>query len=236
MINTILIPMIACVSCMQVEKSSDVPTPRYPLYFVEEDPHVALFDRIGKITPAPVKRALLIPFFMAENRQRFVACPFVYQPGEPVVLPKDRTPKYAQYKGIIALCGGYLPTKINGLFPDTDTINGKKSQLIELGKARYNEESLRILDDWAIVLGSKSFSVTGKFEVLKETNPEKGRYGTSNELLYPPAGEYARFPLWPYDVGTVIKVELTQDDKKIVAEFIKEEKERFSPKDQTKDK
>ncbi len=232
MMWAILAPAIACLSCSHTGGTPRMPAPAYPLCLVEEVPHKHILDRIGNITPAPITQALLVPFFMAPNRQRFVACPFVYQPGGPVVLPKDRMPKQAQYEGIIVLCRGHLPTNINTLFPTTDTINGKKCQLIELASARNDEESLRILDDWATLLKSESFSVTDKFHVLKQTQPAKGRYATSKELLYPLRNEYTSFFVWPYDVGTAVKVELTPRDKALVNEFITQERRQISPKEE----
>jgi hypothetical protein len=227
MVSVVFAPLIACASCSQAATVSNIPLPPYPLCFVEET-REHILNRIGNITPAPIRRALLIPFFKAPNGQRFVACPFVYQQGEVVALPKERTPNNAQYCGMIALCPGYFPTSINSLFPDTDTIRGKRSQLIEVGKARNKDEALRVLEDWAAVLGSKSFSVTGEFTLLKETHPVKGRYATCDALLSPVQRVVpTRFPLWPYDVGTVVKIELTQDDKQVVDDFIKEQTKRL---------
>jgi len=223
----VAISMTTCLSCLQTKNVSKMPAPAYPLCIIEEDPHKSLVDRMGSIRPLPIKQVLLIPFFMAPNRQRFIACPFVYHPGDPIVLPKERMPKQSQYEGIIVLCGDYLPTSVNSLFPDTDMVNDKKSQVIEVAKARDNDEALRILEDWATLLNSESFSVASRFDVLKETTPEKGRYAKSKELFYPVIQKYTVFFIWPYDIGTVIKVELSAADKAIVDEFIVGEKKNL---------
>lgn len=231
MIIVMISAMPAYVSCAQEQ-----PTPasqthyfKYPLCFVEEDPDELLMKKIGKvkIAPAPIEHALLIPIFMEHNRQRFVSCPFVYETGNPVVFPKERMPKQAEYKGTIVLCGGYLPTSINHLFPLTDEINGEKCQLIQLSKTRNNKESLRILNDWATLLDGKSFTVSGRFEPLKETNPEKGRYATSNVIRYPLLHEYEEYSVWAYDKGTVVNVQLTPKCKTIVDDFIKKAKQKL---------
>lgn len=210
-------------------RSEEPKMPIHPLCFVQEIPRQRIPMRIGKITPAPIAHALLIPYFKAPNRERFVACPFVYRQGEPVVLPKDRRPKQGQYESAIVLCPGYLPTTIRVAFFYTDTINGKECQLIEVTKAGNNNEAMRILDDWAVLLGSGSFVVTKAYDVLDDKNYTKGCYATSLELTSPVQQQYrTSYDLWPYDIGTVVKVSLTPEDKKVVNDFFNEEKKKLS--------
>lgn len=238
MVSFMSISMFVHLGCFQAEVGPRIRLPPYPLCFVEEDPNNNIGERIGhNITPEPIKHALLIPYFMAPSRQRFIACPFVYKHGDAVRLPQERMPYQAQYEGTIVLCSGYLPTNINDIFPYIDTINGKKCQLIELSKACDNDEALRVLDDWAGVLRSRSFSVTGTLDLRKETKPVPLRYATCEEVFNRDEPKYATelgidspttFGIWPYEIGTIVTVELTPKDVAIVEDFMAGEKKMLS--------
>ena len=83
------------------------------------------------------------------------------------------------------VCRGYLPVDINTLFPNTDTIDGRKVQLIELAAAHNDGEAMRVLEDWSRVLHTKSFTVTGELDMRKETDPAPRRYAICDVVLCP---------------------------------------------------
>ena len=201
--------------------------PQHPLCVVAETQQ-HLLGRLGKITPEPVSSVLFVPYFAVGNSEPFVACPFVYRPGDEVVIPKASLPRIGQYDGAIVLCGGYFPTRCPMVFIDTDIVNGKKCQLVEVARVRSDEEAVYVLDAWGAILNSDSFSITKPFDALEHAAHRKDSYATGAEFISPVERQYRQsYTLWPYEIGTVVKVRLTRGEKKTVQAFIREEKEKL---------
>jgi len=212
--------------------SKEPARPTLPLCFVEYRTGRKVFiEHIGKdISPIPLKEVLLLPYFSAYSRkrgqhERVVARPFVYRPQTTLPVVPEYSPGYS-LRGVAAICPGYLPSSVALAFYYQDKIDGKMCQLVDITKAISEKQANRVLLDFKYLLSQKEVTLGTTRNPMDIGEDERYVYALSTDLRTPTDDEYctsdkpqANAPIWSYEHGTKLSVDLTDKEVKLVNEF-----------------
>jgi hypothetical protein len=221
--------VIAGLSVLGCANREEPTWPKFPLCFVEAGSWETSFERkLGHSEPIACKEALFMPYYSRYNRaiskyERAVSKPFLYRPGTPLIIPPYK-PGF-EFRGVVALCPGWLGKGVNSEFYGVDTISGKRCQLVPVVKARDVKEANRVLFDFKYLLSQKEVTLGTTRNPLTVGADEKYVFALSTDFRTPSNGEYCShgpnvfFFVWEFEHGTKLSVDLTGEEAETVNAF-----------------
>ena len=224
-----------CDGAAQQPTGGEFP-PTLPLWIVENDPNMTIFEREDLERDRKVGKMLVIPLYMDYRHEGTIdklaiAHPFIYSQGEEI---EEKLASFEQRNNLgrlILWIPGYFPGSIGKTFPWIPIINGKRMIVLELqqctgleaGQINAAMESLLTDGDFVIekVITWKtrpphSDTPTRVNEPYDFTRLVRSEIYEERFFRYGVAGEHV---LWAFSPGTTIVNRLSADEKKMVAIF-----------------
>lgn len=214
-----------------------------PLWIVEDDPKLTVYDRKDLERDRAIRKMLVIPLYRdyqhdGENDFLAIAHPFVYQQGKDIETRLASIGQRDKLRMLILWVPGYFPDGLGPTFRWVPTINGQDMVVVELQPCLGAEESqintaMKALLEGDFIVGEGVYLKAPPPPYTHEPKMTEERYDAAR--LVRSTGYSGRFYdhqaarnmhlLWTYPVGTRIVNRLTPEEKKIVAAFAANEAE-----------
>jgi hypothetical protein len=207
-----------------------------PIWIVEYDPNVTIFERKDLERDRKVGKMLVIPLYRDYRHEEIIdalaiAHPFVYRQGEDLEKKLSSFGQRENLRRLIIWVPGYFPYGLGRTFPWVPVISGKRMIVLELQPGLQLEEG-------QINAAMKTLLLDGGFVIEKKvawkTRPPYSNTSTQVDEPYDFtrlvrseifAGRFFKYGttkdyvLWAFDPGTKIINRLSAEEKKVVAEF-----------------
>jgi hypothetical protein len=224
-----------CDSAAQQPRGYDYPAAP-PIWIVEYDPDVTVFERKDLERDRKTAKMLVIPLYKDYRHKGgiddlAIAHPFVYQQGDDIEKQLASFGQRENLRRLIFWVPGYFPNGLGRTSPWVPVISGKKMIVLELQPCLQSEEShinsamkTLLLDRdfviekmlaWKVRLpySNEPTQVKEPYDFTRLVRSEifEGRffkYGTTKDYV-----------LWAFKPGTRIINRLSAEEKKAVANF-----------------
>jgi len=247
---------LCCGGCGAAAKQpagGDYP-PVLPVWIVEDDPNMTIYERKDLERDRKVGKMLVIPlyrYFQHDGATEFraIAHPFVYQQGEDIEKQLSSFDQRENLRRLIFWVPGYFPDGMGRTFRWVPVINGKRTIVLELQPCLGSEKS-QINSAMKSLLVGGDFAI-GKTVFLKAPPPpyapakiSEDSYDASQlvrSTVY--GGRYYNHEstrnehsLWAFNTGTQIVNRLSAEEKKTVAAFAEQVAEKEAQRAQGDEK
>jgi hypothetical protein len=223
-----------CDGAAEQPTEYDFPT-ALPIWIVEDDPKVTIYDRKDLERDRKVGKMLVIPlyrYYEHEGTNDFLAIahPFVYQQGEDIEKQLASFGQRDKVRALTFWVPGYFPDSIGTTFPWVSIINGKRMVVVELQRCIGSEESqinaaMKTLLEGDFVVGN-ILPTPPPPPYTNEPKMTNVPYDASRVVRSEYSGRFYHHQascnvhvLWAFPPGTRIINRLSAEEKKTVAEF-----------------
>jgi hypothetical protein len=228
-----------CHTATPESQDSDYPAVR-PIWIVEDDPKVTIFDRKDLQRDRKVGKILMIPlyrYYQHGGTTDFLAIahPFVYEQGKDIERHLSSSAQRNRLSELILWVPGYFPGGLGKIPPWEPKINGKRMIVMELQRCLGPEEKDINAALKELLLG-KDFVIGGVVGLAPPPPPYTPAKMSSDSydalklvrsVTY--AGRYYNHQaaenvhvLWAFDPGTRVVNRLSDDEKNTVRAFFEE--------------
>ena len=172
-----------CNRAAQPQADSDYPSVP-PIWIVEDDPKVTIFDRKDLEHDRRVGKMLVIPVYVNYQHDSAtdnvaIAHPFVYQQGEDIEKQLGLFPQRENLESLVFWVPGYFPDSMGRTFPWVPIINGKQMVVVELQRCLGSEQSQ--IDAAMKTLLEGDFVVGGMIQLQPPPPPYSNEPKMSND-------------------------------------------------------
>jgi hypothetical protein len=225
-----------CESSPPQPAGYDFPSTR-PIWIVEIDPDLTVFERKDLQRDRKVGRILVIPLYMDYQHEGItdalaIAHAFVCQPGEEIEKQLASFGQREKLRRLIVWAPGYLPDAIGRTFPFVPVIGGKRMIVLELEPCLRSEagqldaaiKSLLLDGDLVVEkMVAWKHRPPSSLKPVRVDEPYDFQRVVRSEIYegrWFKYGSARSYVLWAFDPGARIANRLSSAEKKLVAEFV----------------